>query len=208
MDIVGITVCVNFDDILAYTIDQNSKLLKELYIVTAPNDTATIELLNTKNLPNVKVLLYDKFYDNSKFNKGGAVRFAQKYLYELYGSSKILLLDADIYLPDSFLYTIPSTLEPDILYGVKERLDYYTLDDFLNRKNHVKCFYGSVFVGFFQLYMSSPKYMYVDSDSCCSCDNDFRDLFNKRIHLNLSVAHLGIPQVNWEGRDYTKCERM
>jgi len=204
MDIIGITVCVNFDDIFAHTIDQNAKLLKEWFIVTDPSDSATLFLIKERNHPNIKVLLYDKFRINAKFNKGGAVRFAQEHVHGLYEGGNILLLDADVVLPDTIMSRLPSKLEPATLYGVTERLDYHTLEEFLTRQNGKKCWYGGAFVGFFQLYLGSNKYLYKDSDSCCTCDNEFRDSFSNRSSINLSIAHLGIPQVNWEGRDYTK----
>lgn len=204
MDIIGITVCVNFDDIFAYTIDQNAKMLKEWFIVTEPTDSATLALIKEKNYPNIKVLLYDKFRVNAKFNKGGAVRFAQEHVHGLYEGANVLLIDADVVLPDDFMKHLPSKLEVDTLYGVTGRFDYDTLEDFLSRQNGKKCFYGGAFVGFFQLYIGSNKYLYKDSDSCCTCDNDFRDSFSKRERVHISMDHLGLPGVNWEGRDYTK----
>jgi hypothetical protein len=204
MDIIGITVCVNFDDIFANTIDQNAKLLKEWFVVTDPEDSATLALIKGRNLPNIKVLFYDKFRVNAKFNKGGAVRFAQEHVHGLYEGANVLLLDADVVLPDDFMSYLPAKLEQHTLYGVTGRIDYHTLEDFLSRQNGNICYYGGAFVGFFQLYVGSNKYLYKDSDSCCTCDNDFRDSFSNRVHVHFSMAHLGIPQVNWEGRDYTK----
>lgn len=204
MELVGITICVNFDDILFHTIDQNAKVLKELYVVTDAKDSATIDLLATKNLPNVKVLFYDHFFTNAKFNKGGAVRFAQKYIHALYDDVNVLLLDADVVVHDTLIANLPEKLEPDVLYGVTGRLDYHTLEDFLARKNGNSCWYGGAFVGFFQLYKGNDKYLYKDSESCATCDNDFRDSFSRRIYIKETIAHLGVSQVNWEGRDYTK----
>ena len=204
MDIIAITVCVNFDDILYHTIDQNAKMVKVLYIVTAHSDSDTINLLTMKNLPNVKILYFDKFFVNAKFNKGGAVRYAQEYVHKEYPDANVLLLDADVILPDTLYNNLPDTIEPDILYGVTERLDYNTLEDFLTRQNGTICFYGGALVGFFQLYKASEKYLYKDSDTCCICDNEFRDSFPKFHFIQLSIPHLGVSGVNWEGRNYTK----
>jgi len=204
MEIIGITICVNFDDILFHTIDHNAKVLKELYIVTDPKDSATITLLATKNIPNVKLLFYDNFFTNAKFNKGGAVRFAQKYIHHLYEDVNVLLLDADVVLHNSLIASLPEKLEADVLYGVTGRLDYHTLEDFLARQNGKSCWYGGALVGFFQLYKGNDKYLYNDSDSCATCDNEFRDSFSRRVYINETIAHLGLSQVNWEGRDYTK----
>lgn len=204
MDIIAITICVNFDDILFHTMDQNAKIVKEWYIVTSPNDYDTINLIEMKKLPNIKVLFYDKFFVKAKFNKGGAVRYAQQYVHQLYPDGNILLLDADVMLPDTLIEHLPSVLEPDVLYGVTERIDFNTLDDFLTRTNGSVCFYGGALVGFFQLYKGSDKYLYIDSDSCCICDNDFRDSFPRKQLIQQSIPHLGVSGVNWEGRDYTK----
>jgi hypothetical protein len=204
IDIIGITICVNFDDILYHTIDQNAKMVKVLYIVTAPTDSETINLLAMKNIPNVKVLYYDNFFSNAKFNKGGAVRYGQQYVHNLYPDANVLLLDADVILPDTLYRHLPAALDSDVLYGVTERMDYHTLDDFLTRKNGNVCFYGGALVGFFQLYKGTDKYLYTHSDSCCTCDNEFRDSFPYRQFIDLSIAHLGVSGVNWEGRDYTK----
>jgi hypothetical protein len=205
IDIIGITICVNFDDILYHTIDQNAKMVKILYIITSPTDSDTINLLVMKNLPNVKVLYFDKFFvNNAKFNKGGAVRYGQEHVHALYPDANVLLLDADVILPETLYSHLPSALEPDVLYGVTERLDYHTLDDFLTRQNGNVCCYGAALVGFFQLYRGTDRYLYKDSDSCCTCDNDFRDSFPRHQFIELSIAHLGVSGVNWEGRDYTK----
>jgi len=204
MNIIGITICVNFDDIFAHTIDQNANMLKEWFVVTDPSDSATLALINEKNHPNIKVLLYDKFTVNAKFNKGGAVRFAQEHVHGLYEGANVLLLDADVVLPDSLREKLPSTVEPDTMYGVTQRLDYDTLEDFLSRKNGNVCYYGGALVGFFQLYRGTNKYLYKDSDSCCTCDNDFRDSFPNKVFIHESIHHLGLSGVNWEGRDYTK----
>lgn len=204
MEIIGITICVNFDDILFHTIDQNAKSLKEWYIVTDRTDSETVDLITKKNLPNIHLLFYDKFFTNAKFNKGGAVKFAQQHVYNLHNPCNVLLLDADIILPDTLISKLPHTLESDVLYGVRQRIDYHTLEDFLTQQNGTTCFYGHAFVGFFQLYKSSDNYLYNDSDSCCTCDNDFRDSFPATKYIEESIAHLGVSQVNWEGRDYTK----
>jgi hypothetical protein len=204
MDIIGITICVNFDDILCHTIDQNAKFLSKWYIVTDPDDSATLDLLAKKNLPNLHVLLYDKFTVNATFNKGGAVRFAQTHVHAEHEGANVLLLDADVILPDTLMSKLPQSIQPDVLYGVRERIDYHTLQDFLARTNGTRCCYGGEFVGFFQLYKGSNKYLYKDSHSCCTCDNDFRDSFYNRIRIDESIAHLGLAGVNWEGRDYTK----
>jgi len=199
MDITAITICVNYSDILGYMIKQNIKFFKKWFIVTTVTDKKTIKLLETyKDV--VHILIYDGFYINGNtFNKGGAVKFAQDYIDDNFTDSNILILDADIYLPDVFFDKIPLIIEPNILYGVIERNDYWTLDDFMTNVNPHKYQWGSFFVGFFQLYKQNPMYKYKESYNCSKCDNTFRELFYKKQHLNMSVKHLGQEGVNWNG---------
>jgi hypothetical protein len=200
MEIIGLTICVNYSDILFHMLQQNSQFLKKWYIVTSPDDTQTIDLIHKTNLSNIEVLKYDEFYNNSLFNKSGAVKFAQEYIYNNYTETNILILDADIFLPDHFAETLPVTLEQNALYGLSERVDYWTLDDFKNNTNPRIHPHGSNFQGCFQLYRQCPITYTNHSSHCGDCDYDFRGLFQKHIHLKLSAKHLGQEHVNWGGR--------
>jgi hypothetical protein len=209
MDIIAITISVNYDDILIHMLKQNSQFLKTWYIVTSSTDKDTINLITNSNIPNIKMLFYDDFWKDAIFNKGGAVRFAQEYIYNNYESCNILILDSDIYLPDNFSAVTSSViLEDDTLYGTRERIDYHTLHNFVNNTTprHNSC--GDAFIGFFQLYKSSIKYKYDNSYDCGGCDNYFRDLFNKKVILDISVKHLGKCCENWSGRDKDKGQHI
>ena len=199
MDIIAVTTCVNYSDILKHVIFQNSKFFKLWYIVTSSNDENTIALINEINIPNIQILFYSDFYKNSKFNFGGSRLFAQEYIDKNHQSANILFLDADIYLPDNFIETLPNTLEDNTLYGILKRLDYWTLDDFTNNTNHHLYIHSSKFVGFFQLYKQC-SYKYENSYNCSKCDVIFRDKFPKRKNLQLTVKHFGREGVNWDGR--------
>lgn len=211
MDIIAITISVNYSDILEHMLEQNSKFLHKWFIVTTTADTKTIALLEKyKDTDKIHILLYDNFITNEcKFNKGGAVKFAQDYIDTLYKDANILMLDSDIYLPDNFLDCLPSMLEPDTLYGAYERLDYWSLYEFRTNMNPHSYLFGSNFVGFFQLFKQHTKYNYEDSQNCTTCDNTFRELFEQKVHLNLSVKHLGKDSVNWDGRiQLEACENI
>ena len=135
MDITTITICVHYSDILKHMLKQNSSFFKVWYIVTSPEDTLTQTLVQESDLDNVKILIYNDFYKNNcKFNKGGALGFAQKYIDENHKDTNILILDADIYLPDHFMERLPEKLKENTLYGVKQRLDYPKLEDFIENK--------------------------------------------------------------------------
>jgi len=202
-EIICITVCVNYSDILKHVIDQNLKFFKKWYIVSSTDDTETHDLVKKMNSSNLCLLIYNDFYkNNSKFNKGGAVKFAQTYVSNHHSEEEvnILILDSDIFLPDDFISTIPEKLEDDTLYGTEERLDYWTLSDYNKNENPHVHRWGSRQVGFFQLYKQC-SYTYEDSYNCSTCDMLFKNKFNTKINLkNLSVKHLGKEGVNWDGR--------
>lgn len=200
MEIVAITLCVNYDDILKHMLVQNSKFFKAWYIVTSPEDTKTLQLLKETGIPHLIPLIYNDFYkEGSKFNFGGARRFAQDYVATHHTGANILILDADIYLPDDFRQRIPEALLPDTIYGTIERLDYWTLEDFQQNTNPHRYGNGWMWCGFFQLYKDGA-YRYKDSYNCARADEEFRNLFPQRIRLPLSVKHLGMEAVNHDGR--------
>jgi hypothetical protein len=199
MNVVAITVCVNFSDILQHMIEQNAKFLKKWYIVTSPEDKETIDCVAAANKPNMEILLYNDFYTSATFNKGGALLFAQQHIDKIYTSANILILDSDIYLPDNFYSTLPPALEPDTVYGMALRLDYWTLDDFLQERNPRPHGGSKGIIGCFQLYKQS-SYMYASSHNCSHCDTVFADLFPKRANLNIVVKHLGRSMIHWNGR--------
>ena len=144
---------------------------------------------------------YDYFYKNASFNKGGAIKLAQEHVYSNKKKSNILLLDGDICLPNDFINKIPKNIEDNTLYGVSKRFDYWTLDDYINDTNSHYYMSSDHFVGFFQLYNSTNNYKYNDSYHCGGCDDKFRDLFQNKIKLDLSVKHLGKECENWYGRN-------
>ena len=206
MDIIAITVSVNYDDILKHILHQNSKLLTLWYIITSPEDKNTINLINDSGLSNVKILLYNDFKKNASFNKGGAICFGQEYVYTNHGeANNILILDSDIYLPDNMLEILADGIKDDTIYSVFERFDYKLLDDFIHIKNPIKAYNEKDILGFFQLYRGSSKYKYKSSHNCSMCDETFRNLFNgKQELLNITVRHLGSARVAWNGRDKNK----
>jgi hypothetical protein len=202
MEIITITICVNYHDILKYMIKQNSKFFKKWYIVTSPEDIETKKLIENENNPIIEILIYNDFYNNSTFNKGGALRYAQNYIDTKYNSSNILILDADIYLPNNFMDLIPEKLEYNTIYGIYKRVDFWNTYDFIYNRNPHIYRYGSCIVGFFQLYNQTSTNKYQNSVNCSKCDDIFRELFPIKKILKLIVKHLGKDKVNWNGRNY------
>jgi hypothetical protein len=216
MDIIAITVSVNYDDILKHVIGQNAPFFKEWVIITSPEDEGTKAVINDAKLPNITTLYFDRFKHNAAFNKGGAIRFAQQYVYNKYkkaaSNTSILILDSDIAIPNNFNDLISGFIpENDAIYGVRERFDYNTLEDFLKQRKGELYIFGHKIVGFFQLYKLNTKYKYDDSNDCGRVDNIFRDKFPHQKRLEISLSHLGRNSINWYGRDkkaddiFSKC---
>lgn len=202
--LVCITVSTNYSDILQHIISQNLKFIDKWFIITSESDRSTINLI--KNNKKITVLFYD-FQNNSNiFDKGGAIKMAQKYVYNLYSECLILLLDSDIYLPDNFMDIIKSTyFSVNTLYHPIKRLDFYKLSEFYEKKNYFDYAWMEGFHGFFQLYyynteIDKKEYFYQESHNCSECDLLFRDLFLKKNHIDISVYHLGKNGINWNGR--------
>jgi hypothetical protein len=201
--IIGITVSTNYDDILNIIIHQNYKFLDKWYIITHLNDIKTINIINETGYKNIEILYFD-FYNNSIFNKGGAIKYCQNIINNLNYNGNILLLDSDIFLPNNFNEIINNIkIENNILYGPDIRNDYYSFKNFteniIDKKNIEN---NSKWIsGYFQLYKFSSEYLYENSNNCSECDIIFSNKFNKKIFINkLEVFHFGKANINWNGR--------
>lgn len=207
-DLVCITVSTNYDDILNITIHHNQKYFHKWYIITHPDDKATIDLVKAANYSNVELVYFDFYVPwreyverEVQFNKGGAIRHVQHMLRETHSNKPILILDSDIILPDNF-YDVVSNLKINTttVYGVKERLDYSSYSDFIEDKNAYQYPEADKLFGFFQLYRQSYLRTYPNSFNCAECDTAFREGFLKKIPLPITVKHLGKATTNWNGR--------
>ena len=78
--ITAITVCVNYDDLLQITLQQNHIFFDKWYIITSKEDTSTLEVIQKYNYSNIVVLFYDFKTGGKVFNKGGAIRMCQDML--------------------------------------------------------------------------------------------------------------------------------
>ena len=66
MNIIAITICVKYSDILEQMIPQNLKFLHKWYIVTSPEDSKTRQLINKVDNDKMEILIYTDFYKNSQ----------------------------------------------------------------------------------------------------------------------------------------------
>jgi len=103
MRIIGITVSTKYNDLLKVIIPLNLPKLEKWFIVTHKDDKATIELCQKHS--KIEILYYD-FYSKPqwKFNKGGALRYAQQVVYAKYPNYWYLIFDSDIILPEISLH--------------------------------------------------------------------------------------------------------
>jgi len=98
MSIRGITVSVEYDDLLEITLHRAAQVLDKIVVVTTPEDHATLAIV--ARVPNAVVYCTDAFYrDGAAFNKGRAIEEGLDFLGR---RGWILSFDADIVLPADF----------------------------------------------------------------------------------------------------------
>lgn len=200
-NIDAITVSVNYADILSIIMPQNQQFFTNWYILTSEKDEITHRVIEKYDYSNVKSLNFN-FYEKHIFNKGGAIRSAQKTITEsVYDDKKILILDSDILLPDNFEDVIANIdFECNTLYSAERKI-YHSMKNLLEDKPDKVD--NTDFFGFFQLYKykENKDKLYENSMDCSVCDLKFKNLFKKRKKIdNFYVAHLGKTNCNWKGR--------
>lgn len=221
-DLECIICCVNYSDILKDTICYNIKIIKNITIITSPDDLDTISLCKKYKLNYIVTnLFYDKtqihfdirkclsplwwsqYLDNLNsncFNKSKAINYGIKKT----NKNWILLIDADIILPTDIKSLNLDNLSKNALYSCK-RYVYDTKNEFLKKENG---YYDKwQFVGFFQLFNKNSinftknyygydeRFNYADKS-----DITFMIKWHEKKLLNFEVIHLGKTGQNWKGR--------
>ena len=243
---IQFTACTGYSKILEITLDANAHLFKKIIIVTKEDDIDTINLC--KRFENVKTLFHNfrlpedfkmplNSYDLKRleegtlhpsryippvnhFNRGGALQIAQEYIYSNFPNDFYLHLDADIVLPTNFTEVISThQLKSDVLYGIRERRDYASMNDFNLRENYKVYRNSRGFFGFFQLYHRKDvlydhwvhtgqsdgwfrdKFLKMSNKSRCINGSKFFDENdNLRLEtLPIIVHHLGAPRADLHG---------
>lgn len=209
--LICITISTNYANILDKIIHHNQKYFDKWYIVTSETDSATIKVINDANYAHIEILYYNFNQPGCKFDKGGAVKYAQlKSLQDFEMNVPVLIIDSDIYLPDNTMeYVKNLNLKLNNIYGIKTRyvFNYYSelincCKDEKNLSNVIKesLTQYNMLYGCFQLYLQNPTKLYKQSYNCSKCDFDFCSLFNTKNILDYSVYHLGPTGTNWDGR--------
>lgn len=115
MTIRGITISVGYGPLLAVTLPRNMRHLSECVVVTTPDDEETH--LVVERTPGARVFETDAFTRHgARFNKGLGM---EEGFDALGREGWILILDADIVLPDALPL---DRLRPDCLHGARRRL--------------------------------------------------------------------------------------
>lgn len=199
LPIVAVQVCVNYADKLRIALPMNAALLEHIYVVTTAADATTRDVCS--QFANVSCLLSDKLHlHNAQFNKSALVRQGQEAAHADYPHHWIMLLDADIALPAEFTEAANTQMamwDKEAMYGTY-RMDYKTKADYENKTNGKPYRYDKA--GYVQLYYNKNKYYLESSKNCAVCDLAFGRLFQKYAYLPVTVSHLGVECVNWNGR--------
>lgn len=207
--LLGVVVCVDYDDLLAITLPRAMRTLSECYVITSPEDERTQKICS--EIPNVHVFETDAFTrDGAIFNKGRAIEECLVAKVKQH-DGWVLIFDADIVIPqacvsDEFL----SEKDINTLYGCYRRMltkgvgdypDHESLWMQLQRANDVE------FAGFFQLFHTRAaslcdKLFWYDPTFTHAGGGDayFQSLFASKQRLEIDVLHIGERDRNWFGR--------
>jgi hypothetical protein len=199
------TVCVQYHDLLSWTISYNFHHFSEITVITTPEDTRTQDVV--KDIPNASCYLTNSFY------KDGAL-FAKYLCIEEALDAKgrhgsICLLDADILLPKhiSWQYFRPDILYVPFRYMADPMPVIFPTED---RWSQYKVHRQEVeFAGYCQIFDSeSPPLRDRDRwhdtswNNCSGGDSFFQAMWpqHMKVRPTWRCLHLGPSFVNWAGR--------
>ena len=198
-----IIVSVNYNDFLPITLENNIKIFDSITVVTSINDKECQKICQKFN---VNCVVTERMYDNgASFNKGKAINEGIK---SLLNPNWILLLDADIIVPETFTesfknnYTNINSLYVCNRIMFKEYQSYLDWKSGSGAKGQVSKLNG---IGYFQLFNINSKCLqriiYPEtSNNAAGSDISFRNKFTEKVDLEIESTHLGIPYQNWNGR--------
>jgi len=193
MNIIGVTVSVNYSELLAKSIDRWKAGCTSLIVVTSPDDVETGNLCRAHD---VVCFPTDAFTRNGEyFNKGAAIAEAYEKLGLASCDAWILFFDADVCPPHDWKASLLSAL-PGFIYGATRIRDE-----------------GSEIVdrdisGYFMLFHASDhnaqRVPIVETHwtHAGNYDTEFQARWdrNHRVRLPLMLTHFGEPSQNWFGR--------
>ena len=198
-----IIVSVDYNDFLPITLENNTKIFENITVVTSINDTECQKICERFN---VNCVVTERMYENgASFNKGKAINDGIK---SLLNPNWILLLDADIIVPESFHesfknnYTNINSLYVCNRVMFKEYQSYLNWKSGTGLKGQVSRLNG---IGYFQLFNINSnclqRIIYPEnSNNAAGSDISFRNRFTEKVDLEIESIHLGISYQNWNGR--------
>jgi len=207
----GIVICVDYDDLLKITLEQNMRFMDECVVVTSLADERTRALVqDTASRYNVRLHQTDAFYRyGAKFNKGLAMEEG----FDVLGRHGwIVVWDADTLFPDDmpvWQLIQSGRLRGDTLYGPNRLLlddpRLWTPDFDWSRAHDT---WDGVFAGYFQLFEATDPHLGqlpwydVTFTHAGGGDGAFQARWpdNKKERLPFKVLHLGPRDTNWCGR--------
>lgn len=203
MQIVGVCVCVDYADFLAETLPRSAAALDRVYVVTCASDEETIALCS-QHASAVEVLLSEDLHkDNAAFNKAALVRAGQCIAHERHPDAWVIVLDADILLPEDFRGLVEAAgaeEDPTALYGC-QRHDFHSREELAADTPSLKFPEKFSHCGYFQMYHDKSKLYPESSHNCGACDEQFASAFPvKKLLPKLNVSHMGLNSKNWNGR--------
>jgi hypothetical protein len=209
MELVGICISYQYMDTLQFMLPVNHMHFKCIYIITQPDDEATIQFC--KQFNNVKVLFFNFKNNNKKFDKYGGLDVAQSIAYQEHPESWYLIIDSDIILPQNFKSLLTSiSLNPECIYGClrinctkSSQIKNLNLNDIkkypFNNIIYLKQYPPSI-IGYFQLYKKKVFHL-VNLPNAEKGDLEFgHNNFNLFSNLNIVCIHLGESCKNWNGK--------
>lgn len=206
LQIRGITICVQYDDLLAITLPRNAVHMAEVVVVTHPSDVRTKRIV--EEVPNAILYETDAFYRyGAKFNKGLAMEEG----FDVLGREGWLLVwDADTLFPPTLNLPV---LKPGKLYTPYRRIlndptQWFDGFDWKQASQHR----DKEWCGYFQLFHASDAVLRqrpwygVNFTHCGGCDSVFQRRWHQcnKIRPPFEVLHLGPRDTNWFGRASTR----
>jgi len=203
----GITVSVNYDDLLAVTLPRNAKLLERVVVVTTPDDHRTLAV--TARVPNAVVYCTDAFTrDGATFNKGLAIEEGLSFMGR---RGWLLSFDSDVLLPPDF--PPQKKLDERVLYAPWRRIleDASRWEKYIHpakwltlpRFDETWEFAGACLLFHANApHLGKPPWFGTTWEGAQGYDSDFFLRWPRplRHRWDYDVLHLGPHSANWYGR--------